>query len=70
MNKQTLKQVGGMIKSEITNESTQEGEKSTKMSDTIIEAANKPPIKTDRSPSNTGKLQFRRPENRRVTKEA
>ena len=42
----TLKQLAAVTKSEITSGSRQENENSTKVSDTAIEAANKPPIKT------------------------
>ena len=45
-NKQTLKQIAAMIKSESTSESTEESENSTEKSDTIIEVANNQRLKT------------------------
>ena len=45
-NEQTINQIAAVIKLDISSKSAQESENSTKTSDTIIEAANKPPIKT------------------------
>ena len=45
-NEQTINQIAAVIKLDISSKSAQENENSTKRSDTIIEAANKPPKKT------------------------